>query len=79
MQTELARSAIALQWASDWLNRAVEEGKLIRRIARFSSTLPEDQSITTRMEIDTAHGDRVVVSANTALHVDGAQDWAQPR
>lgn len=30
------------------------------------------------MEIDTAHGDRVVVSANTALHVDGAQDWAQP-
>lgn len=54
------------EWARQWLERGVEEGKLVRmgsRPVRFS--LPEDQPATTTVEIPTAHGDRVVVSTNT--------------
>jgi hypothetical protein len=54
------------QWAADWLNRAVAEGKLVRsghRPVLFS--LPEQQPPTTRVEVPIAGGQPVVVTTNT--------------
>lgn len=68
------------QWASDWLNRAVGEGKLARtgnRPVLFS--LPEEQPAVTRMEIPIADGHRVVVSTNTGryggVQVEEGAEW----
>lgn len=66
------------EWARQWLQRGVEEGKLVRtgnRPVLFS--IPEDQPPRTTVAIPTAHGDHIVVSTNTGqyggLHVDAPQ------
>lgn len=62
------------EWARGWLERAAEQGKVVRsgnRPVLFS--LPGEQPAQTRVEIPTTHGDHVVVSSNAGLHVDGAR------
>ena len=59
------------EWARQWLERAVEQGRLVRsgnRPVLFS--LPGAQPAQTRVEIPTANGEHVVVSSNTGLQVD---------
>jgi hypothetical protein len=76
------------QWASQWLNQAVDEGRLARsgnRPVLFS--LPDQQPPVTRVEVPTPGGQPIVVSTNTGqfggLQVDAPQrgaDWlVQPQ
>ena len=55
------------QWASDWLNNAVGQAKLVRsgnRPVLFS--LPDEQPATTRVEVPTPGGQPIVVTTNTS-------------
>jgi hypothetical protein len=69
------------EWARQWLNKAVEEGKLIRTPGRpVLFSLPGQVRPTTTVEVPTDHGP-VVVTTNTAvgLGVEGpaGADWLQ--
>jgi KaiC/GvpD/RAD55 family RecA-like ATPase len=67
------------QWASQWLNFAVEEGKLVRtgnRPVLFS--LPDQQPPMTRVEVPAPGGQHIVVTTNTGqyggVQVEDAQE-----
>jgi hypothetical protein len=69
------------QWASDWLNRAYDQHKVVRSGSRpVLFSLPDQLSPTTRVEVPTPQGN-VVVSTNTGtvggVHVQApdAADW----
>jgi KaiC/GvpD/RAD55 family RecA-like ATPase len=63
------------EWARQWLERAAEEGKVVRT-GRRPVLFSVPGVAETRVEVPTAHGDHIVISTNTAqgLRVDGP-DW----
>ena len=69
------------QWASEWLNRAVDEGRLVRSGTRpVLFSLPETQPTGTRVEVPQPGGaPAIVVTTNTVLGTlaepEGVEWW----